>query len=82
MLGAGHWPLNFSLNDLTYQSQSIQGHHAYNDVTWRNCLGLLEKQMLVLDPLITHVLPLSEWERGMNLMKSREGTKVLLYPED
>ena len=82
MLGAGHLPLNFSLNDLTYQSQSIQGHHAYNNVTWRNCLGLLEKHMLVLDPLITHILPISEWERGMHLMKSREGTKVLLYPED
>lgn len=82
MLGAGHWPLDYSLNNLTYQSQSIQGHHAYNDITWRNCLGLLEKQMLILDPLITHKLPLSEWEHGIQLMKSREGTKVLLYPEE
>jgi threonine dehydrogenase-like Zn-dependent dehydrogenase len=81
LLGAGGLPLNFSLSDLTYASQSIQGHHAYNDTTWKNCLGLLEHDMLVLDPLITHILPLSEWETGMRLMKSREGTKILLIPE-
>ena len=79
-VGASAAPLNFSLNDVTYRSQTIKGHHAYDVTSWRNCMGLLEKNMLVLDPLITHKLPLDQWERGMHMMKDREGIKILLKP--
>lgn len=82
MLGAGAKPLGFSLNDLTYASQSIQGHHAYDSTSWKNSIALLEKKILDPSPVITHVLPLSEWERGIQLMRSREGTKILLIPEE
>lgn len=79
-LGASTAPLNFSLNDLTYRSQTFKGHHAYDVTSWRNCLGLLSKEMLCLDPLITHKLPLDQWEQGMHMMRNREGIKILLKP--
>lgn len=79
-LGATSMPLNFSLSDLTYRSQTLKGHHAYDVTSWRNCLGLLEKSMLTLDPLITHTLPLEAWEQGMELMRTRKGIKVILDP--
>lgn len=79
-LGASAAPVNFSLNDLTYRAQTIKGHHAYDVTSWRNCLGLLSKNMLCLDSLITHKLPLDQWERGMHMMRNREGIKILLEP--
>ena len=79
-VGASTAPLNFSLNDLTYRAQIVKGHHAYDVISWRNCLGLLSKNMLRLDPLITHILPLEQWERGIHMMRNREGIKILLQP--
>ncbi len=33
-----------------------------------------------LTPLITHTLPLREIEKGMDLLKSGQAAKVILYP--
>lgn len=79
-LGVNNKALDFSLTDFTYKAISLKGHKAYDVTSWRNCLGLLEKNMLVIDPLITHTLPLDEWEKGMSLMSNREGIKIILKP--
>jgi threonine dehydrogenase-like Zn-dependent dehydrogenase len=33
-----------------------------------------------LEPLITHILPMEEFDRGFELVKSRDVMKVLLRP--
>lgn len=82
MAGAGAGALGFSLNALTYASQSIQGHHAYDSTSWKNSIALLEKKIMNPDPVITHILPLSDWERGITLMHTGEGAKILLVPDE
>jgi len=41
-------------------------------------LQLLELGKLNVKPIITHKLPLSEWEKGFELTERREGIKVIL----
>lgn len=48
--------------------------------TWRRMVQLLEADKLNLKPLISHILPLEEYDRGFALVKSHEVMKVLLKP--
>ena len=48
--------------------------------TWRRMVQLIEAGKLNLKPLISHILPLEEYDRGFALVKSHEVMKVLLKP--
>lgn len=71
-------PLNFSINSISDREVEIHGHMGYDTESWRNCLNLLKHRKIDAKCLITHVLPLSEWERGFELMASHDAIKVIL----
>ena len=71
-------PLNFSINDLSMKAIDLVGHMAYNTVSLKHVLTLLERKMFDAKSMITHILPLSDWQEGFELMKSRQGIKVIL----
>lgn len=48
--------------------------------TWWDVQNLLESGRFDPMPVITHRLPLAEFERGLELAKSGEAGKVILYP--
>ena len=48
--------------------------------TWRRMVQMVEGGMLNLRPLISEILPLEEYERGFELVKSGTIQKVLLKP--
>ena len=50
-------------------------------LSWRNCIRLLVKGALRMDPLITHTLALNDWEKGFALTRSKKAVKVILTPE-
>lgn len=51
---------------------------AYNTVSLKHVLTLLERKMFDAKSMITHILPLSDWQEGFELMKNRQGIKVIL----
>ena len=75
-------PFQQSLDLYVNKGIRIQGHFAYDYVSWRNCLKLLSMGKLDVKPIITHRLPLSQWEEGFALVESRKGIKVILVPEE
>jgi len=48
--------------------------------TWTKMENMLDKGLLNIDPVITHVKPLSEFEEAFELIKSGKGCKVILEP--
>jgi threonine dehydrogenase-like Zn-dependent dehydrogenase len=71
----------FSLNPLLDKGVSLKGHFGYDWVSWRNCIRLLGKGVLRMGPLITHTLPLSKWEEGFALTRTKQAVKVILKVE-
>jgi threonine dehydrogenase-like Zn-dependent dehydrogenase len=43
-------------------------------------MALLESGQIDLAPLVSHVVPLSEWERAFGLVGSIEAIKVVIDP--
>ncbi len=60
------------------QIHGITGRRMYD--TWYQVKGLLASGNLNIDTIITHKLPLEEYEKGMELMKSGDCGKVVLFP--
>lgn len=56
---------------------TIMGSFIINDSMPR-AITVLESGMLNLDPLVTHVLPLEELDKGIKLMKSGEGMEIIM----
>ncbi len=50
--------------------------------TWYQMEALLKAGKLDLAPVITHRLPLEKFADGMELLRSGEASKILLYPRN
>jgi threonine 3-dehydrogenase len=58
--------------------QGINGRKMYE--TWYQMEALLKAGKLDLAPVITHKLPMEKFAEGMDLLRSGEASKILLYP--
>lgn len=59
--------------------QGINGRKMYE--TWYQMEALLKAGKLDLGPVITHRLPMEKFGEGMELLRSGEASKILLYPK-
>ena len=72
-------PLDF--DDVFFVRElSLVGSHTSNPVSWVLALNLLAARKVDLQLLITERLPLAEWERAFDLMRTRSAIKVILNP--
>ncbi|CAM3744232.1 L-threonine 3-dehydrogenase [Alkalicoccus chagannorensis] len=69
-------------NDIVFKGlrvQGITGRRMFE--TWQQTSGLLHAGRVDLKPLITHVLPMEEFEKGFALMNEGRCGKVILKPQ-
>ncbi|UCC13060.1 MAG: L-threonine 3-dehydrogenase [candidate division WOR-3 bacterium] len=72
------WGPNIIFKYITVQG--INGRLMFS--TWHQTARLLRSGRLDLEPIITHRFRLEEFEKGMDLMKSGNCGKILLYPHE
>jgi L-iditol 2-dehydrogenase len=79
--GILHRAVSLDFDDVFFVRElSLVGSHTSNPVSWVLALNLLAAGKVNLQPLITTVLPLAEWRRGFELMRTRQAIKVVLKP--
>lgn len=81
-IGYSPKPIGFSLDTMALKGVVLIGHMGYDSTTWKNCLELLKKDEIDIQVFISHRMPLSKWEEGLELVKNRQATKVILLPEE
>lgn len=77
--GGAPLPLDV-VNEMTFRNITLVGHNGYNPLAWRYCIDLLEAGKLNNKQTITHVLPLEDFRKGVDLMLKREAVKVVYHP--
>jgi L-iditol 2-dehydrogenase len=73
-------PVTIDFEQIAYKELRVTGSFAQRWTAWKRALTILEMGVVWLRPLISDVLPLSEWEDGFRKLEKREGLKVLLEP--
>jgi len=49
--------------------------------SWNLALKLMADGLVQLGPLVSHVLPISSWEKAFELAEEQEGLKIVMTPE-
>ena len=71
--------LDFDL--VAYKEIIIRGMLGQRWTSWNRGLKMLSKGLVKTEPLISDVLPLSQWEIGFQKFRRKEGIKIILKPE-
>jgi threonine dehydrogenase-like Zn-dependent dehydrogenase len=75
-------PADFSLDRIIERAVTIRGHFGYDWVAWKNVMNLVLAGKFSLESVITHKMRLTDFDKALNLLRSKEAVKIILYPAD
>jgi len=79
LVGVHSKPLEkFNIHNIVSNEKTILGCWTHRSSTWDLALSLLSSGKVRANPVITHILPLEEFEKGFELLRRREAIKVLM----
>ena len=73
-------PTTLDMNKITLNEIDVAGTFAQKTIWWIRALELLSNKKVRLEPLISDVRPLEQWEEAFELYEKGEGLKFLLVP--
>jgi L-iditol 2-dehydrogenase len=79
-IGWGPQPVGFSIDRLLHKNATLKGHFSHTWDTWEAVLQLMATGQADLGQIITHQLPLEQWEHAFELVENKEALKVVLVP--
>jgi L-iditol 2-dehydrogenase len=63
-----------------FKEVTVTSGFASTPSSWKRALALVEERAVGLDPLVTEVVPLADWERAFAATRAAEGIKFVLDP--
>ena len=73
-------PTEITPYDIVFKDLDIHGSWGYPAVTFRDVISMLKQTSLPVEEVVTHVLPLEEYPRGLELTGSKDAGKVAIAP--
>ena len=73
-------PITWDLEQVCYKELKVSGSNATVPSAWRKAVALLAGGQVQVGPLISNVMPISEWQHAFNLFEQRQGHKIILTP--
>ncbi len=75
-------PAAWDLDQICYKELSVTGTNASVPSAWDRALKLMGSGLVKTEPLISGVLPITEWREAFDLFEKRQGLKIVLQPAD
>jgi L-iditol 2-dehydrogenase len=79
-IGLAGRPVTLPLDLLCFRELTITSGFASTPSSWTRALELLESRSVALEPLLSAVVPLDDWERAFAATRAGEGIKFVLDP--
>ena len=82
MIGLPDLPVELNLGkDIVFKEAKVFGIHGRKMFsTWEQVERLLKTNKLDVGAVITHILPLEQWQKGVDLAKRGEACKIIFHP--
>ena len=81
-LGLCGVPFDIDLAKIAYCEIEVRGTLGQKWTAWRRALKLLAAGRVVTEPLVSSIVPLSEWEAAFAKFRSKEGMKIVMTPNN
>ncbi len=75
-------PVTVDLNALVYKEIKATGSFSQKYSAWREAIKLASLGKINASKLVTHILPLEEWEKGFRVFESGVAIKVVFRPNE
>jgi len=75
-------PVTIDFEKIAYKELKVTGFFAHVPSAWERALKLLEQGRINLKPIVSHILPITAWEKAFEIVENHKGLKVLLQPVD
>lgn len=79
-IGLAGKPVTLPFDTVCFKELTVTSGNASTPRSWKRALDLIERRAVALDPLVSEVVPLEEWERAFRAARAGEGVKVVLSP--
>jgi alcohol dehydrogenase/L-iditol 2-dehydrogenase len=79
-VGWGPQPLQFSLDPLVQKNITISGSFSHNWPVWERVISMIGSGQFDLEPVISAVCPLEDWQECFEKMERGEYVKAVLTP--
>ena len=73
-------PVSVPLDTILFREVIVSSGNASTPSSWHRAVQLLAAGLVDLDPMVTDVVPLGEWERAFAATRAGEGMKIVLDP--
>lgn len=73
-------PISWEMDDIVYKEIKVTGGFASIPSSYVRALELMKRGLVKTELLVSDVLPLTEWERGFDVVEHQKGLKVVLEP--
>ncbi|MBL7201773.1 MAG: zinc-binding dehydrogenase [Anaerolineae bacterium] len=73
-------PVQWDLEQVCLKELQVSGSFAHVPSAWRKALNLLASGQVQTRPLVSHVLPITEWQQAFDIFERRDGLKTVLTP--
>ena len=67
-------------DEICFRELTVTSGLASTPASWRRALALIEERAVELEPLVTEVVPLEDWEHAFRASRNAEGVKYVLDP--
>ena len=73
-------PITFNQDAVCYKELVVTGSNASVTPAWPKALKLLSQKKVDALGLVTHRFGITEWDHALEVVKNKEGVKVILKP--
>jgi L-iditol 2-dehydrogenase len=79
-IGVAGKPVTIPFDLVLFHELTVSSGFASTPASWRRALELVEARHVELEPLLSEVVPLEDWERAFAATRGGEGIKYVLTP--
>jgi L-iditol 2-dehydrogenase len=79
-IGLAGKPVTVPLDLVCYSELTVSSGNASTPASWLRALALIEAREVELEPLVSEVVPLAEWDRAFAATRAGRGIKYVLDP--
>ena len=80
-IGLAGKPVSLPFDLVCFHELTVTSGFASTPSSWRTALELVAERRVQLEPLLTEVVPLAEWERAFAATRAAQGIKFVLDPQ-
>ena len=73
-------PITLDLDLVCYKELEVHGSFAHLPSAWRKALKLMAAGQVQTRPLVSAILPISEWQAAFAAFEQHDGLKIVLTP--